>query len=114
MIEVSEHVGRRYEFHSDEIARCEAQFGKQKDPLSNLFAEKCKGYGLPKTELLRVLFQFILSNPEGEFDEDKEAKRPVVGLIKRILELESRNHQPINFDLWQGNQGSGFFGDPIE
>lgn len=107
--------GRRYEFTPEEVQACkDAYDSRERDPLSHLFREKCNGYGLSKPDLLEVLFGCILSSPQDEFDANKKAIRPLVQVILKILELASRNYQPINFDIWKKNQELGYFGDPVK
>lgn len=111
----SDQVGRAYKFESDEIAECERQFDRKKrDWLSIVFKEKCGGYELNKPELLRILFDRIITNPAKEVDENGEPIRPIVQLMKTIITLAGRNHQPIRFDRWEENQESGYFGELIK
>lgn len=111
---MTEICERRYEFTIDEIVKCEKSCdGKTGNPLSKFFEEKI-GRGLPKKELLKILFRFITSYPNKEFSDDAEAKRPVVRIIEKIIELATLNHQPVTLDDWNENQGSGYLGDVVE
>ncbi len=111
MTELSEG---RYTFQDTEIATCESCFDRNGgDQLSKFFKAKL-GYELPKPKLLDRLFGFIISHPKEEFDADGKAKRPVVQVIHKVIELAAKNYQPITFDTWKENQESGYFGDPIE
>jgi hypothetical protein len=102
--------GNRYEFQIPEIANCEKESeNKKNDALSELFNKKLDRE-LQKTKLLEILFDFITSNPGKEFDQDGNAKRPVVKMIKKILELANMNHQPTTKELWKKNQETGFYG----
>jgi hypothetical protein len=102
----------RYTFDAAEIAACESRFGNVGDPLKRLYKEKLD-YGLKKTKLLEALVDVILSDPEGEFDEEDEAKRPLVKMLGEVVELASTNYQPVTRDIQQENQVSGYFGDPL-
>ena len=104
--------GNRYTFDATEIAACENRFGVEGDPLSQLYREKLD-YGLKKTKLLETLADVILSDPEGEFDEQGKAKRPLVKMLGEVVELASTNYQPVTRDIQHKNQRSGYFGDPI-
>jgi hypothetical protein len=63
---------------------------------------------------LNILFGFIISHPENEFDADSKAKRPVVQVIEKVRELAAKNYPPDTQDTWRKNQESGLFGDPIK
>jgi len=103
----------RQPFKASEITDCENRFAaKEGDPLSKLFKEKLT-YDLSKPELLRILFGFIISNRNKEFDADRKAKRPVVRVIQKVIELAARNYQPVTRDIWRENQESGYLGDSI-
>lgn len=78
-------------------------------PLSNLYKERLT-YGMPKPELLKILCDAVLADPEAEFDDTGEAKRPVVGVLQSVHELAGINHQAVTRDIQRWNQGSGFFG----
>lgn len=99
----------RYIFQEKEIANCRGQFNKEGDPLSKLFKEKLD-YGLSKPKLLEILFGYIIS----EFDEKREAKRPVVRVVQKVIELATKNYPPVTLDAWEENQASGYFGDLIK
>lgn len=114
MTTLSEQVGRASQFDPNEIAECEKHFiSKRRDWLSSLFKEKCAGYELPKPELLKILFDQILSDPDREF-ENGEPKRPLVQLLRKIVALAGRNHQPVRYNTWKENQESGYFGDMVD
>ncbi len=104
--------GNRYTFEAAEIVECERRFGEEGDPLSRLYEEKLN-YGLKKPRLLDALADLILSNPEGEFDEEGQAKRPLVKMLGDVVELASTNYQPVTRDIQQENQMTGYFGDPL-
>lgn len=115
MSTLSEQVGRACKFEADEIAECERLFGvKKRDWLSTIFKEKCGSHELNKPELMRLLFDQIITDPDKEFDENGESKRPIVKLMRTILSLAGRNHQPVRFDWWKENQESGHLGDIVE
>ena len=104
--------GNRYTFDAAEIASCEGRFGEEGDPLKRLYKEKLN-YGLKKTRLLEALVDIVLSDPDEEFDEEGEAKRPLVKMIGEVVELASTNYQPVTRDIQQENQMSGYFGEPL-
>jgi len=104
----------RYFFQPSEIADCEPQSKTKKDEtLKKLYKEKIN-YGLPKRKLLEILFQFIISNSENEFESTGRGKRPVVQLMQKIIKLAARNYQPITFRGWKETQESGYLGEPIK
>ncbi len=110
MTELSEG---RYIFGANEIADCEDHLtARGCDPLSKLFKEKLS-YDLSKSKLLKILFEFIISHPENGFNADGKAKRPVVQVMQKVIELAARNYQPVTLDTWLKNQESGYFGDSI-
>lgn len=103
----------RYHFKDTEIALCEEGYGRREsNPLGQLYKEKLD-YELRKTELLSILFRFILENRDKEFDEEKQPKRPVVKVMKKLIELAVRNYQPTCKETQDKNQYSGFLGEPI-
>lgn len=103
-----------YIFTPEQIAKCESSFGRGKgDPLSRLFEEKTE-YGLNKRELLRVLFDMIISNAEAEMGDDGGGKRPVTRMLLEVVELAATNYQPVTSDIRRINQESGYLGDVLE
>ncbi len=109
---MTELCEQRYVFKTKEIADCEERFdAKGGDLLSMLFKEKV-GYDLSKPKLLQVLFDPILSKSENEFENGK-AKRSVVQIIHKIIELAAKNYQPVTLETWKKNQESGYFGKPF-
>lgn len=96
----------RHIFKDNDIADCENGFSaREGNSLEKLF-NNMLGYDLSKPKLLEILFGFIISNPETE--------RPVVQVIQEVINLAGKNHyRPVTMDIWQKNQESGFFGDPI-
>lgn len=110
---MTELCERKYVFQSNEIADCEKRLdAKEGDPLSKLYKKKLN-YDLPKPKLLEILFGFIISYPENEFNADGKAKRPVVQVMQKVIELAAKNYQPVTLSTWLKNQESGYFGDPI-
>jgi hypothetical protein len=103
-----------YVFTPDQITDCQRQSqNKDADHLSRLYKEKT-GYDLPKPELLRTLFGYIIKNARNEFDAKGVPVRPIVKVVHRIIELTSLNHQPTRLDTWKKNQESGYLGGIIE
>ena len=104
----------RYFFQPSEVADCESRFTTKKgDPLSKLFEEKLNR-GLEKPKLLEILFQFIISNAENEFESTGKGKRPLVRIMQKIIELAARNYQPVTLRSWKETQESGYIGEPIK
>lgn len=111
---MTELCDNKYKFQANDIAGCVSRFtDKEGNHLSKLFQKKV-GYDLSKPKLLEILFKFIISRPENEYDVDGKAKRPVVQLIHKLIELASKNYQPVSYDTWLKNQESGYFGDLIK
>jgi hypothetical protein len=103
-----------YSFQPNEIEHCEPRNSHRKrDTLSELFEEKLK-HGLVKPKLLELLFQFIISNQENEFELTGKGKRPVVQLMQKIIKLAARNYQPATLRSWKETQESGYLGEPIK
>jgi len=103
----------RYNFTSKEVERCMHSFGVENNPLGRLFEEKCN-YKLEKPKLLELLFSFVISNSNNEFDDKKNPKREIVRVLLRIIELASKNYQPATKEIWEKNQESGWFGGLIK
>ncbi len=100
----------RYSFSSSEIALCRSETSKQdKDTLSQLYKNKLD-YSLDKPKLLKVLFKNVIAYPENEHDASGKPKRQVIQFLQEIIQLASKNHQPINSEIWKKNQDSGYFG----
>jgi hypothetical protein len=107
---MTELCEERYKFQAEEVADCEARYGRGAgDPLSKLYEEKLS-YDLDKPELLRILFGYIIAHPEKEFDAGK-AKRPVVEVIQKVLSLAAMNFQPGSYETWEKTQRSGYLGE---
>lgn len=106
---MKELCGGKYAFEPEEVAACEQSFGGGGDPLSKLYKEKLK-YSMPKPELLKILCDSVLADPDAEFDGADKPKRPMVRVLQRVYELARMNHQAVTRDIQRWNQGSGFLG----
>ena len=73
----------KYFFEVAEVADCERRFGGGGDPLSKLYKEKLE-YGMPKSELLKILCDAVLAAPDAEFDGAGKPKRPVVRVLQGV------------------------------
>jgi hypothetical protein len=103
-----------YSFQPNEIEDCEYRSSpRERDTLSELFEKKLK-HGLVKPKLLELLFQFIISNQENEFELTGKGKRPVVQLLQKISKFAARNYQPTTLRSWKETQESGYLGEPIK
>lgn len=103
---------KRYSFTPSDIALCRSETNNQdKDTLSQLYKDKLN-YDLGKPKLLKILFDSVLAHPENEYDDNGNPKRQVVKFLQDIIQLASKNHQPINPEIWRKNQDSGYFGKP--
>ena len=101
-------------FKAEEIADCQECFGTEEgDSLSELFFNRL-GYGLSKPRLLRILFGYVISQRESEFDGNGKGKRSVIQVLQKIIELATINYQPVTLDIWRKNQESGYFGNLLE
>jgi hypothetical protein len=109
---MTETCAGRYEFTSEEVADCRARFGHERDPLSKLYEERLN-YGLPKTELLKNLFDYAIATPEMEIVA-KKVRRPIIDVILKVKRLAFRNHQPSHLDAWKETQDSDWLGNPIK
>lgn len=111
---MSEISKGKYIFSLDEISECRRKLqNREADHLSKLYKEKT-GYDLPKPELLKKLFGYIIESAKDEFDAEGVPLRPVTKLIHRVLNLASLNHQPTGLDSWKKNQESGYFGEILK
>jgi hypothetical protein len=102
----------RYQFSPGELATCRQRFGKGRDPLDELYKDKLDE-GLPKTRLLRILFDNAIIKPKMEIDGE-ERPRPIIDVILKVQRLALRNHQPSHLDAWQQTQASDWLGNPIK
>lgn len=103
----------RYTFKPEEVADCRKRFpAKERDLLIRLFKERVVHYELSKPNLLNILFDFIVSSSKNGADD--KTKRPVVKIIQDVIKLSKMNYQPVTLDIWQKNQESGYFGDPLK
>jgi hypothetical protein len=102
----------RHLFAESEIAqlRVNGPRGRRGDPLAQLYATELK-YDLDKKALLRELTSLILADPERELADPPP--RPIVQILRRVVDLAAMNHQPVSGDIWQRNQDTGYFGPPI-
>ena len=105
-------ANQRVLFRASEISKCRNEFGKPRkgDTLSQLYKDKTD-YSLPKTQLTESLVNSIIANLNDEF-EDQKPKRKILQKITEVIDLASKNHQPITKDTWLKNQEGGFFGTP--
>ncbi|MBV9956800.1 MAG: hypothetical protein JO360_00205, partial [Acidobacteria bacterium] len=109
---MTETCDNRYQFSHEEIADCRKRFGRERDPLSELFKENLN-YGLPKPQLLNRLFDYAIANPYIKID-DKKVRRPIIDVINKIKHLSLRNFQPSHFDAWKQTQESDWLGNPYK
>jgi hypothetical protein len=103
--------GNRYEFSFEEVANCRSKFGGERDPLSKLY-EEVLNYGLPKTQLLKNLFDYAIASPEMDIAGEK-VRRPIIDVILNVKHLAFRNHQPSDLDAWKETQDSDWLGNAI-
>jgi hypothetical protein len=102
----------RYQFSPGELATCRQRFGKGRDPLDELYKDKLDE-GLPKTRLLRILFDNAIIKPKMEINGE-ERPRPIIDVILKVQRLALRNHQPSHLDAWQQTQASDWLGNLIK
>lgn len=108
---MTEVAGKRYEFRVSEIAQARAIHGRQRDPLSVLYQQKLR-YGLNKPKLAEALVQGMLQNPEKEVDAAGSLWRPIASKIWEIIQLASRNYQPVRLEDWRRTQQGQFLRGP--
>jgi hypothetical protein len=105
---LSEASRGKHIFGSDDIEECRRNLEKKEaDYLSRLFKEKV-GNDLSKPELLKILFGYIIKS--GDTARVAES-RPVVALMRRMIELASQNYQPTRLETRKKNQESGYLGE---
>jgi hypothetical protein len=110
---MTEQSSSRYTFAKAEIEECRrAKTKNKKDPLSQLYYEKLN-YHLNKPKLFKKLCEIIVLNRNEELPKDGKVKRPFVKVLIDILNLAQLNHQPIDRELWEQNQKSGYLGNPL-
>ncbi|MCK4668362.1 hypothetical protein KAU33_16535 [Candidatus Dependentiae bacterium] len=106
----------KYKFKKEDVSRCMKSFDEDKTnkyTLKILYKEKTD-YGLNKIEMHEILLNLILKNPKKEKDINNEFTRKILKHISNIINLASKNHQPVNYDIWKINQMSGHFGEIIK
>jgi hypothetical protein len=104
---MTEVAGGRHEFSPDEVRVARENFGKGKDTLSDLY-ERRLSYALNKVELACALVTRILANPESEFDQAGQPRRPIVMKIRELIQLAARNYQPVRLTDWERTQRGEF------
>ncbi len=82
------------------------------DALSELYRKRT-GHGLNKRQLLDNLFNQIITKGKCKTTRDEVLERPVVALLKKIIEIAHRNHKPTTLTSYSRNQEVDFFGDYI-
>lgn len=101
----------RHIFTVEEVAACRTSWDSKKcDHLSLLYKERLR-YGLNKKVLVSHLVSQVLVNGQEELGDQENPKRPIVGLVKRVIELAMLNHQPESQQGWLLNQQTGYFGE---
>lgn len=98
-------------FAAEDVASC------RKDARGNLLERTYTGKGgqrFSKVRLLGILVDKILGNLEAERDDEGQLKRPILTVMRRIIELAGRNHPAVTLDIWKKNQESGYLGDILE
>jgi hypothetical protein len=74
----------QYEFTAEEVEESHrAKQAGEGDALKKLFDKKVYGH-FSKIKLLGILFDFILSSPENEIDEQGEPKRDIGRVMKKV------------------------------
>ena len=109
---ISSTAEGRYQFRPDEIAECRSRWNNEpqkKDYLSVLYADRLN-YKLRKTVLMSLLVDHVIANSQTELPESGEPYRPIVRVIKTLIELAALNHQPESRESWLINQKTGYFG----
>jgi len=103
---------QRYQFSEEEVAACRSAWDvRKRDYIGKLYRDRL-GYGLSKTKFVAKLVDGVLANRAAEIAEgQQEPRRPIIGLLKTILELAAFNYQPQSEDGWLANQRTGYFGD---
>lgn len=96
-----------YTFTAAEVTRARAQFGQRGDPLSDLYRQKAN-YALDKPRLAEALVQAMLENPAGEFDAEGRPTRRITAKILEVIQLATKNYQPIRLEDWRSTQKGGF------
>lgn len=97
----------RHVFTAEEVEAARNGFGTQGDPLQHLYKGRVE-LGLPKPELLRVLCEGVFHDAA---DPQAVEDRPLLTLMRTVIERASLNHQPTRRDIRHLNQRSGLFGE---
>lgn len=107
---MSELAEQKDLFTANEIEQAyESTLKKESDSLSLLYKKKT-GADQCKPKLLKMLFDLII-----EMDSFKAKKeKPVVLVLDRVVALASKNHGPVNTNICEANQHTGYFGDIVE
>lgn len=96
-----------FNFTAPEVEEAASRFGREPDPLSQLFKEKTE-HGLPKPKLLGHLFDQL------EPGAAATSARSLVILLNNIIQIAALNHKPTFVDTWFENQESGYLGHPTK
>lgn len=93
------------QFSESEVEEAKNKFGLkwEGNSMSKLFESKI-GVSLNKLKFLKLLTDHL------ENDENLK-ERPIVKLLKKILNLSATNHQPVNQRNWEENQKSEHLGE---
>jgi hypothetical protein len=99
-------------FDPNLIAECRIDFGKQKDPLSQVFKQKT-GKELNKPLLAERLVDPVVAHLKKEYSGGKPHRKLLLK-IEEIINLAVKNHQPHSLKNWKENQESGYLGEKCE
>jgi len=114
-------------FSDDELARMLSTFGKMKfsrDEIALCREDAKKPPRHPRTNTISALYRrktgvdlnkpaFGVTTARWIFDPvtlRSSKSRPIVRFLKKVLELASRNHQPVTHAMWEYNQRTGYLG----
>lgn len=95
-----------HSFVAAEVEVCRSSFGQEGHNLERLYSDKVD-QDLDKAALLGNLFSLIRTTPTLS---GADTARPVVQVLRKVVELAALNHQPTSSEDWNKNQQSGYVG----
>jgi len=105
-------------FSSDHVEELRNQHSDVGKPFRRLFEQKTNEQ-FKKMEFVETLFEPVLDEPENEFDQHGELRtdpetgeviRPILEIVRNVINLANQNVPPANKDVREKNQEGGFFG----
>jgi hypothetical protein len=102
-------------FESEKILAARNSHGQKRGGASlEKYFEQKTGRRLDKPKLFEKLCDGIIQNGANEFDKDKNPKREILKVLRKIITIAARNYQPVTMDIMHTVQESDYLGNPIK